>query len=124
MAVVTEDQRLGDHTIVFNRGAASSQAYASRFGNKHPGEVPHRQAYRWLSRGLEEALIAFIGQASDHSWTLPGALYEFTYRSAARSDRCSSLPRSVSPNACAVCSSRTATRCTTSCSTTPAATST
>jgi phosphatidylserine/phosphatidylglycerophosphate/cardiolipin synthase-like enzyme len=79
VAVRTEGQRLGDHTIVFNRGAASSQAYASRFGNKDPGEVPRREAYRWLSRGLEEALIAFVGQASDHSWTLRGALYEFTY---------------------------------------------
>ncbi|MCA1695711.1 MAG: phospholipase D-like domain-containing protein [Actinobacteria bacterium] len=79
VAVRTEGHRLGAHTIVFNRGAASSQAYATRFGNKKPREVPRREAYRWLSRGLEEELIAFIGQARDHSWTLRGALYEFSY---------------------------------------------
>jgi hypothetical protein len=31
--VRTEGHRLGARTIVFNRGAASSQAYATRFGN-------------------------------------------------------------------------------------------
>jgi hypothetical protein len=67
------------HTIAFNRGAASSQAYATHFGNKPPNEVPRREAYRWLSRDLEEALLAFIGQASESSWTLRGPLYEFSY---------------------------------------------
>ena len=30
-------------------------------------------------RGLEETLLAFIGQATDPSWTLRGAFYEFEY---------------------------------------------
>jgi hypothetical protein len=75
----TEGHQLGDHTIIFNRGAAASQQYAQRFGNRPPRDVPRHEAYRWLSRGLEESLLAFIGQARDHTWTLRGALYQFTY---------------------------------------------
>jgi phosphatidylserine/phosphatidylglycerophosphate/cardiolipin synthase-like enzyme len=75
----TEGHQLDDHTIIFNRGAAASQQYAQRFGNRPPRDVPRHEAYRWLSRGLEESLLAFIGQARDHTWTLRGALYQFTY---------------------------------------------
>ena len=79
LRVRTEGLRLGEHTVVFNRGAAASQLYAHRFHNRRPDQVAHREAYKWLSRGLEEALLAFIGQAQDSSWTLRGALYQFTY---------------------------------------------
>lgn len=79
VAVRTEGARAGAHTIIFNRGAAASQQYASRFDNKHPADVPDRAAYRWLSRGMEEALLAFVGQAVDDSWALRGAFYEFSY---------------------------------------------
>jgi hypothetical protein len=51
----TEAQTLGQHTVVFNRGAASSQAYAARFANRHPADVPRREAWRWLSRPLRAA---------------------------------------------------------------------
>ena len=32
----------------------------------------------WLSRGLFEALIAFIGRADSDQWALRAAVYEFT----------------------------------------------
>ncbi len=77
--VRTEGERLGDHVVVFNRGAAASQLYARRFHNRRPDQVPRREAYTWLSRGLEEALLAFIGQARNSSWSLRGAFYQFSY---------------------------------------------
>ena len=67
------------HGVWFNRGVFASQAYAERFGNKPPDQVPNNAAWQWLSRGLEEALLAFIGQAADASWELNGAFYEFQH---------------------------------------------
>lgn len=66
-----------DHSIFFNRGVASSQAYAVKFGNKRPEEVGE-DAFRWLSRGLKEALVRFISQAKKNE-TLFGCFYEFRY---------------------------------------------
>lgn len=51
------------HAIYFNRSAAASQQFASRFPNLPAGEVVDEKARRWLSRGLAEALIAFIDAA-------------------------------------------------------------
>jgi hypothetical protein len=70
------------HAVWFNRAAAASQAYASRFGNKRPEDIPDRAAYIWLSRGLEEALLAFIANAADATWALRGSIYEFQYPGA------------------------------------------
>ncbi|HTH55362.1 MAG TPA: phospholipase D-like domain-containing protein [Cyclobacteriaceae bacterium] len=66
-----------DHNVFFNRGVASSQAYAVKFGNKAPSKIGE-EAYKWLSRGLEEAIIAFIGNAKKGD-TLYGCFYEFHY---------------------------------------------
>jgi phosphatidylserine/phosphatidylglycerophosphate/cardiolipin synthase-like enzyme len=67
----------GTQGVWFNRGAISSQAYAERFHNAEPQDVPNDAAWIWLSRGLEEALLAFIGRALDASWELHGCFYEF-----------------------------------------------
>lgn len=64
----------GDHSIFFNRGVASSQAYAMKFGNNNPENEPG--AYEWLSRGLKEAIIAFIKQAKAGD-KIYGCFYEF-----------------------------------------------
>jgi phosphatidylserine/phosphatidylglycerophosphate/cardiolipin synthase-like enzyme len=69
----------GTHTVFFNRAVAASQAYARRFGNRAPEDVPNREAYKWLSRGLLEGLLAFIGQARDERYALRAAVYEFEY---------------------------------------------
>ncbi|HEX5761821.1 MAG TPA: phospholipase D-like domain-containing protein [Solirubrobacterales bacterium] len=77
--VETEDPDRGRHGIYFNRGAAGWQAYQREFGKRDPDQVPDRAAYRWLSRGLEEALLAFIAKADGGEWGLRGAVYEFNY---------------------------------------------
>ena len=64
----------GDHSIFFNRGVASSQAYAMKFGNANPDT--REGAYEWLSRGLKEAIVAFIKQAQSGD-SIYGCFYEF-----------------------------------------------
>lgn len=69
------------HEIYFNRGAAASQAYAYRFDNLKPNDpsltAKEKQERKdWLSRGLFEAVIAFIKQAKGNGWGLRAALYE------------------------------------------------
>lgn len=71
----TEDSRSPQTAVIFNRGAAASDAYVRRFGQNDPGKIP--EALSWLSRGLEEALIAFIAEALDKRFALHGAIYEF-----------------------------------------------
>jgi len=51
------------HAVHFNRSAAASQAFASRFPNLPAGDVEDPNARTWLSRGLAESLIEFIDAA-------------------------------------------------------------
>jgi len=74
--VQTERPHSGKHSIHFNRGAAASQAYARQFRNRPPDKVAGRRAWRWLSRGLGEALIGFIDRAAPGD-ALRAAVYEF-----------------------------------------------
>lgn len=67
----------GKHQIHFNRSAAASQAYVRKFGAADPRDVPDGAAFRWLSRGLEESLIAFIERARDETYSLHLCVYEF-----------------------------------------------
>lgn len=68
------------HDVFFNRGVIGSQAYAREFGNRMPdAENPRSQEMKWLSRGLFEALVRFIGLAGD-GMGLRAALYEFHYQ--------------------------------------------
>lgn len=72
------------HDVYFNRGVIGSQAYARRFGNRKPkADSPTSPEMVWLSRGLFEALIRFIGLAEDHRFALRAALYEFHYQPVA-----------------------------------------
>jgi phosphatidylserine/phosphatidylglycerophosphate/cardiolipin synthase-like enzyme len=71
------------HDVFFNRGVIGSQAYAREFGNRQPdAENPRAEEMRWLSRGLFEALVRFIGLAGD-GMGLRAALYEFHYQPVA-----------------------------------------
>ena len=84
VAISTESEGdLGEaHDVYFNRGVAASQAYSRRFGNQKPSMMPDGQAksaYKWLSRGLEEALIRFIGSARNNHYALRAAVYEFNH---------------------------------------------
>jgi phosphatidylserine/phosphatidylglycerophosphate/cardiolipin synthase-like enzyme len=65
------------HHVHFNRGAAASQEYTRRFGDKSPKEVGPA-AYDWLSRGAAEAIQGFIERATGPGWGLRVCAYEFT----------------------------------------------
>lgn len=74
--VRTEGERLGKHAVFFNRGAVASQEYARRFQNQKPDKIGEA-AYTWLSRGLVEALLEYIGEAAGKPCELYGAIYQF-----------------------------------------------
>jgi phosphatidylserine/phosphatidylglycerophosphate/cardiolipin synthase-like enzyme len=76
--VTTESESNGAHAVFFNRGVAASQRYAEKFHNQAPQEAGP-DAYAWLSRGLAEAMTAFIGRASGPGYGLRAAVYEFTW---------------------------------------------
>lgn len=75
------------HDISFNRGVASSQAYALKFENKPPRKqstpAKQQEAFDWLSRGLDAALLGFIADVKPGD-TLLGCFYEFTYAPVAK----------------------------------------
>jgi len=69
------------HDVFFNRGVASSQAYADRFGNKKPDRLPKAkaaEARQWLSRELDDAILKFIASAKPGDG-LACCFYEFRY---------------------------------------------
>jgi phosphatidylserine/phosphatidylglycerophosphate/cardiolipin synthase-like enzyme len=71
------------HDVFFNRGVIGSQAYAREFGNREPhADNPRAPEMKWLSRGLFEALVRFIGLAKD-GMSLRAAFYEFRYQPVA-----------------------------------------
>ncbi len=80
VAIHTEPLYGKEHSIFFNRGAAGSQAYARQFPNPTPDvNAPTSPQMQWLSRGLYEALVTFVGRAAHQGWGLRAALYEFHY---------------------------------------------
>ncbi|HJS37494.1 MAG TPA: phospholipase D-like domain-containing protein [Burkholderiales bacterium] len=84
VSIGTETEWGKRHAVFFNRGAAASQEYARRFQNRRPDQLTgaaQQAAYAWLSRGLVEALIAFIEQAEGKQFGLYGAIYEFQWPS-------------------------------------------
>jgi phosphatidylserine/phosphatidylglycerophosphate/cardiolipin synthase-like enzyme len=110
VTVRTETNDGQTHAVWFNRGAAGSQAFSREFGAyardyrvqthgeerwqrfTRPADVPDGRAYTWLSRGLGEAMEAFIRQAvrdpgageNEPRYQLRAALYEFSYRPMVR----------------------------------------
>jgi phosphatidylserine/phosphatidylglycerophosphate/cardiolipin synthase-like enzyme len=78
--VTTEPVDEGTHAVHFNRGVAASQEYERLFPDHRPRENDRSDpAYDWLSRGLEEALLAFIATAAGPGFALRGSVYEFNY---------------------------------------------
>ena len=72
----------GTHDVFFNRGVASSQAYAAQFRNLPPSKITDpalkQKALDWLSRDLDDAVLRFIKQAKKGDGLL-GCFYEFRY---------------------------------------------
>jgi phosphatidylserine/phosphatidylglycerophosphate/cardiolipin synthase-like enzyme len=80
---VDENDTTTRHDVFFNRGVIGSQAYAREFENAEPdADDPQSREMKWLSRGLFEALVRFIGLAGD-GMGLRAALYEFHYQPVA-----------------------------------------
>ncbi len=77
VTVITEPHGGVPHDVYFNRGIAGSQAYVRRFGDVRPDGNP--RIMEWLSRGLNEALEAFIASAVPGRHALRIAAYEFNY---------------------------------------------
>src|SRR5919199_411384 len=77
----TEPELAAPHSMFFNRGSVATQEYARRFLNTPPDELEteeqRKAAYAWLSRGLMEALVAFVARAESSDYDLHAAYYEF-----------------------------------------------
>jgi phosphatidylserine/phosphatidylglycerophosphate/cardiolipin synthase-like enzyme len=78
--ISTEVENGPVHSAFFNRGSVATQEYARRFQNQPPSEAGPG-AYQWLSRGLLEALVAFLGRAGQ-GWEVHGAVYELQWPEA------------------------------------------
>jgi hypothetical protein len=78
---ITTETEVGQvHSAFFNRGSVATQEYARRFQNQPPN-IAGPGAYQWLSRGLLEAFVAFLGRAGT-GWEVHGACYEFQWPEA------------------------------------------
>ncbi|MDT7713513.1 MAG: hypothetical protein QOG46_2328 [Pseudonocardiales bacterium] len=83
--VKTEDEVGPTSSVFFNRGAVASQEYARRFLDKAPDQLEgeaQAAAYKWLSRGLLEALLTFLDRAKGADYEIHGAVYEFQWPAA------------------------------------------
>lgn len=90
--ITTEDPNAEETSIFFNRGAAASKAFETKF--PHLKEIERepederkaraarleteeeKEARQWLSMGLEEAVLAFLNKAQKGD-ALHAAIYEF-----------------------------------------------
>ncbi|HTE57334.1 MAG TPA: phospholipase D-like domain-containing protein [Verrucomicrobiae bacterium] len=74
------------HDVFFNRGVASSQAFARQFSNETPDKIEDpgkkKAVLNWLARDLKRAFVAFIEQAQKGD-TVLGCFYEFRYEEIA-----------------------------------------
>jgi phosphatidylserine/phosphatidylglycerophosphate/cardiolipin synthase-like enzyme len=82
VSVRTESETGDAQDVFFNRGVAGSQAYSRRFtppgaSKPLPPAKAGAQAWAFLSRGLAEAMRAFIAQANGPGFGLRAAVYEF-----------------------------------------------
>jgi phosphatidylserine/phosphatidylglycerophosphate/cardiolipin synthase-like enzyme len=87
----TESLADGEHSVIFNRAAAASQAFSRDFpeiekmldeARRKKAPVPPIESWppaaaEWLTRGLLEQIVGFIGQAKGAQWALDIAIYEY-----------------------------------------------
>lgn len=81
IVVTTEKLHEGKHSVFFNYGVTGSQSYARRFNNKPLSQMTpaeYQDALDFLGRDLwSEGLLKFVRQATDNTYTIHGAFYEF-----------------------------------------------
>lgn len=76
--IQTEDNAGKKDAPYFNRAVIASQAYVRNFGLEAPDDDP--VALAWLARGLDKAILGFIGRAeADHTLHLDIAAYHLTH---------------------------------------------
>jgi phosphatidylserine/phosphatidylglycerophosphate/cardiolipin synthase-like enzyme len=78
--VTTEDPTSTETAVFFNRAAAASEAFNRKFPSLKDldgASTDAEAARQWLSNGLEEALLGYLAQATDSSYALHCAIYEF-----------------------------------------------
>lgn len=80
---------VGSHIVHFNRAAAASQAFSRAFRDvdkeieeaRKQGRLSQYRlpanALKWLSDGLLEEILAFLGRATDSNWGIDIAIYEY-----------------------------------------------
>lgn len=83
--ITTEDLHKGMHSVYFNYGVTGSQGYATNkeFGNTPVNDLTGKalkDALSFLGRDLwSDGLLKFVQQATNNSYSLFGAFYEFQY---------------------------------------------
>lgn len=79
--ITTEPEENEIHNIYFNRGISATQEYVRRFGNEKPSEndAPDSPKFKWLSKGIYEALENFVNTCEPGKHALRIAAYEFNY---------------------------------------------
>ncbi|HEY0428105.1 MAG TPA: phospholipase D-like domain-containing protein [Pyrinomonadaceae bacterium] len=78
----TEDySKSHKHSIYFNRGVAGSQAFVKKFGTEKFSKIAEEKiwVWEWLSRGLREALTDYLNEATDKTYSIRAAIYEFQF---------------------------------------------
>jgi len=68
--------------VFFNRANSGSQGYIARFGDgpiDELSEEKNKEAYEWLSNGLIQAMKDVLNLATDKSYAIRGAVYEFSF---------------------------------------------
>lgn len=80
--VKTEAEENNTHNVYFNRGISATQEYVRRFGDEKPSEndPPDSPKFKWLSRGLYEALEKYINSCKAGKHSLRISAYEINYR--------------------------------------------
>ncbi|MET0752832.1 MAG: phospholipase D-like domain-containing protein [Pyrinomonadaceae bacterium] len=77
--ITTEDPNSEETSVFFNRASAASSAFEKEFPNLTDLDVDTPEAdnaRKWLSHGLEEAVLAFLAKAQKGD-ALHAAIYEF-----------------------------------------------
>ncbi len=86
LSLATHSASIGDHTVVFNRAVAASQAFERKFPQveallkkekKLPIEKWPPEAAAWLTHGVLEQIVGMIAKAGDKTWALDIAIYEY-----------------------------------------------
>lgn len=95
IAIQTAATTNTEHSILFNRAAAASQAFSRKFPEveaaldaaraaKQPLPPLPPEVLDWLSRGVLEQITELLSQATDPTWAVDIAIYEYELEAIAQ----------------------------------------